>query len=371
MIFSNEILEQIATAARLKARLVKYYLKRENKYKPIISEYINKLGTKKDIMVNAIDWFIHCYRFRNGNSLIDLFIKGHNDLSDFENMLLEGWKGSFEGIFEVKSIDNDTVRLFNLIDEREYIAASNAGRAFYKNFKPGNYLMTRLLPFIDDIYLFSGEQYVYPPDAKDILEKNALKIAQSNPSHLRKSKLENKIGWDMQKRYRNDFITYFGADLIIITGNRLVESMEGFINYSSKKALKDVSDDKKEQYRNIQPKLNFPEELTGSDTVGIIFDEIEGLNFYPDFQLFTALFSDPKLSTDEKYSNVIMGYLASDSISTLPFRKMIEMYPQNSQKVFASLFNKQNWSNEKDFDILMKKHKGGFLKKKPEPMFFR
>ena len=66
--------------------------------------------------------------------------------------------------------------------------------------------MTRLLPFIDDIYLFSGEQYVYPPDAKDILE-NAWKIAQSNPSHLRKSKL--RIDWvGYAKRYRNDFIIY-------------------------------------------------------------------------------------------------------------------------------------------------------------------
>ncbi len=69
--------------------------------------------------INAVDWFIHCYRFRNGDSLIDRFIK-ENCLSGSEIAILEGWKESIAGIFEVKSVDEDTGRMYNLIDETEY-----------------------------------------------------------------------------------------------------------------------------------------------------------------------------------------------------------------------------------------------------------
>jgi len=61
--------------------------------------------------------------------LIDRFIKKNkNCLSGSEVAILEGWKESFEGIFEVKSVDEVTVRLYNLIDEAEYITTSNAGK---------------------------------------------------------------------------------------------------------------------------------------------------------------------------------------------------------------------------------------------------
>jgi hypothetical protein len=84
---------------------------------------------RKSDEISAIDWFIHCYRFRNGDSLIDRFIKKNkNCLSGSEVAILEGWKESFEGIFEVKSVDEVTVRLYNLIDEAEYITTSNAGK---------------------------------------------------------------------------------------------------------------------------------------------------------------------------------------------------------------------------------------------------
>jgi hypothetical protein len=66
---------------------------------------------------------------------------------------------------------------------------------------------------------------------------------------------------------------------------------------------------------------------------------------------------------DEDYRNVLMGYLNSGSITTLPFRKMVARYPEGSRTVFAALFNKPDWDNDEDFNELMEKHKSASLKR--------
>lgn len=38
-----------------------------------------------------------------------------------------------------------------------------------------------------------------------------------------------------------------------------------------------------------------PEQLWDAETVGVIYDEVEGLNFYGDFGRLEALFADPAL----------------------------------------------------------------------------
>ncbi|MDI6894577.1 MAG: hypothetical protein QME70_08220 [Bacillota bacterium] len=66
---------------------------------------------------------------------------------------------------------------------------------------------------------------------------------------------------------------------------------------------------------------------------------------------------------------MVMRYLWSNSISPLPFRKVVERYPENARLVFGEIFGKDAWDNEKDLASLMRKYKGVFLKRKPLPGF--
>ena|GEM_PF-6657051 len=346
MVLTKETLDHIVIAQQLKNNLVDYYKKREQKYKPIIlTKYAKNHDVREDVMANGIDWLIHCYHFQKGDTLIDRFIKKHCALSELEIQILEGWKNSFEGIFEVKATEVDAVRLFNLIDEMEYTAASIMGPEALSRLKNGDLIMSRLI-LLDDIYLFSGNMYLLPPDDKKNLQELASKIVQSNLS------VKHDEAWGIQNKYRNSFITYFGDDLLILPGHKLDETFNNFNHYHMP--------------TNI-PKMQFPDALTCNKTVGLIFDEKEGLNFYPDFASFMAPFNDPKLLEAEEYREVIMGYLESDSISTLPFQKMVDKHPENSRIVFAVLFNKPTWDNDKDFNELMEKHKDAFLKKEWVP----
>ncbi|TEB05911.1 hypothetical protein Psch_02953 [Pelotomaculum schinkii] len=361
MVLAKETLEHIATAQQLKSDLVNYYKKREQKYKPIIlTRYAKNHALREDVMANGIDWLIHCFRFQKGDTLIDRFIKKHRALSGLEIQILERWKDSFEGIFEVKALEADSVRLFNLVDQQEYTAASITGPETLERLKPGGLVMSRLIP-LDDIYLFSGNMYLLPPGDKKALQDLAAKIAQSNSS----AKYDQ--AWEIQRKYRDSFISYFGDDLITLPGHKLDEAFDNFNHYHIEKTLHNMPEEKKSEYPAAAPKMEFPEALTRNDNVGLIFDEREGLNFYPGFESFMAPFKNPRLLEDEEHREVITGYLESDSISTLPFRKMVERYPESSRQAFAALFAKPNWDNDKDFHELMEKHKGAFLKKKWEP----
>jgi len=369
MALQKEMQERVELALRLKKSLVEYYRQREKKYRPIILvKYKDRKIEGQSDEISAVDWFIHCYRFRNGDSLIDRFIKENkNCLSGAEVAILEGWKESFEGIFEVKSVDEVTVRLYNLIDEAEYIATSNVGKQGLKRFSTGEFVITRLVP-LDDIYLLSGVSFRYPSEARSMLEEEALKIVKSNlPASLGKNKEKWAQGWQMQKKLRNEFISYFKDEIIVVAGEKLQETMEGFLTYYTEKTKSKLSESEKAKYAGLKSTLSVPEKLATADSAGVIFDETEGLKTYTDFKLFMETFKNPNLIKDEEYKEVIMGYLWSDTISPLPFRKMVERYPENARKVFATLFNKRNWSNEKDFPALMRKYKGAFLKEKPKP----
>ena len=185
MALRKKVRKRVELALRLKKSLVEYYRKKEKKFKPIIltSYFKDREIKRQSDEINAVDWFIHCYRFRNGDSLIDCFIK-ENCLSESEVAILEGWKESVAGIFEVKSVDEDTVRLFNLVDEAEYTVASNTGRQGLKGFRPGTYVVTRLVP-LDDIYLFSGVSLSYPAEDKpNTVYQLKINVKRNRAAHL-------------------------------------------------------------------------------------------------------------------------------------------------------------------------------------------
>lgn len=165
---------RVELAGKLKQRLVKYFHNKESKFMPLIlNTYAkNKVMDGENELFNAIDWFIHCYRFKKGEYFIDRFISSHEDLSEEEKEILAGWKESGGGIFEIKEVSEDTSMLINLVDGREYCCTSNLGKKNQIKLRTGCFILTRLVP-LGDLYLFSGFPAVYPPQARFHVEEMA------------------------------------------------------------------------------------------------------------------------------------------------------------------------------------------------------
>jgi len=342
MALSKEMQERIKLAVCLKKSLVEYYRQREKMFKPILlSKYFKSKKIKEESKENnAIDWFIHYYRFRDGDSMIDLFIKeNRNRLLPLEIAVLEGWKKSFIGIFEVKAVNEDTVRLYNLIDEAEYTVTSNMGRQGLKGFRSGEFVITRLV-LLDNLYLLSGVTLRYPSDARTVLEEEALKIVKSHfPASLGKKQEKWAKAWKIQKELRKKFIAYFGDEITVVPGRNLQKTIQRFLTHCNEKEKSKLSESEKAKYASLELNFQMTDELIEADTVGVIFDIREGFNLYTNFKLFMEPFQNPVLIKDEEYKETILGYLWSGSISPLPFNKMVERYPENARKVFASLLN--------------------------------
>ena len=65
--------------------------------------------------------------------------------------------------------------------------------------------------------------------------------------------------------------------------------------------------------------FELPPELADADTIGVIYDEIDGLNFYNEYGMLRDLFADPALASDKRYADVLRGYLRAETIGPLPF----------------------------------------------------
>ncbi|WP_237723860.1 hypothetical protein PSR87_37075 (plasmid) [Rhodococcus sp. DK180] len=83
-----------------------------------------------------------------------------------------------------------------------------------------------------------------------------------------------------------------------------------------------------------------PEEYLDADTVGLIYDETEGLNYYRDFGRLDAMFADPALAGDHTHITVLRGYLDDDTVSALPLRRLAGRHLGGVDPVFRVLLRR-------------------------------
>ena len=101
------------------------------------------------------------------------------------------------------------------------------------------------------------------------------------------------------------------------------------------------------------PAFEFPPELADAGAVGIIYDEADGLNFYNEYGMLRALFADPALAAGKQYTDVLRGYLRSETIGPLPFRRLAAAHPDTVHAVFRKVLRKPNFTWAEHGEALM------------------
>ena len=128
---------------------------------------------------------------------------------------------------------------------------------------------------------------------------------------------------------------------------------------------------KRQKPRNVPdadlPAFEFPADLADADTIGVIYDEIDGLNFYNDYGMLRELFADPALAADKRYSDVLRGYLGSDSIGPLPLRRLAVAYPETVDAVFRKVLRKPSFTWAEHGEALLRRRKPWYYQHEPRP----
>lgn len=110
-----------------------------------------------------------------------------------------------------------------------------------------------------------------------------------------------------------------------------------------------------------------PPDLLDSESVGLIFDEVEGLCFYDGFGLLDELFASPSLARSPRHAERLRDYLHGRSVAPMAIRRLVERHPGNADEVFQAVLRKPDFRWAENGEALLRRRKPEFFAAYPEP----
>jgi hypothetical protein len=367
----------IARSAQLKRALVDLAV--SPRYKRHLEKSVaeaRELGEAlpEDDAINVIDRFALQYRLPDGSTVVDRFLAGQPDLTAADREMLLGWRDPVEGIFEIRREDRDSLVLLNLIDDLEYRAYSNVGPAVFRLLPRPGFLLARLVPIrpVADAWLVSGSPRVYDKSGSAHIAQVALELATRLPELVYRNPRNVEQGWKQLRLHRAAFMEFFGSDEVVLPPAEAEERINAHYRRWQEAALARQPAARRPR-RNLPgvngPAFEFPPDLAGADTVGMIYDETDGLNFYNEYGMLRELFADPALAADKRYADVLMGYLRAETISPLPFRRLAAAHPDTADAVFRKVLRQPKFTWAENGEPLMRRRKPWHYEREPRPRF--
>jgi len=321
--------------------------------------------------IGVIDRFALQHRLPNGKTVLDQFLASRPDLTVADRQLLRGWHDPVEGIFEIRSKDRDAVVLLNLLDDLEYRAYSNIGPAAFRQLPRGGLVHARLVPIhpVAGAWLVSGSLSGYPKSGAAQIAQVAIELGTRQPELVFRNPVKIEQGWKQMRADRAAFIEFFGSDEMVLPAAEAEEWLNAYYRHRQESAL--ASHPKRRRPRNVPgvdlAAFELPGEIADADTIGIIYDEIDGLNFYNEYGMLRDLFADPTLAADKRYSGVLRGYLGSDTIGPLPLRRLAAAHPKTVDAVFRKILDKPNFTWVEHGEALLRRRKPWYYERDPCP----
>ncbi|WP_251049405.1 hypothetical protein [Streptomyces sp. ISL-86] len=115
------------------------------------------------------------------------------------------------------------------------------------------------------------------------------------------------------------------------------------------------------------PFFELPRELADSDTIGVIYDQVDGLNFYADYGMLRDLFADPALAGRGQHQDLLRTYLREESIEPLPIRRLATAHPETADVVFRKLLRKPGFTWSEHGEALLRRRKPWYYENKRRP----
>jgi hypothetical protein len=321
--------------------------------------------------IGIIDRFTLQHRLPDGKTVLERFLASRPSLSAADREMLRGWGDPVEGIFEVRGKDQDAVILLNLLDDLEYRAYSNAGRAAFRQLSKGGFAHARLVPVrpLPWAWLVSGMLAAYPESSAAQIAEAALELATRHPGLAYRNPERIEQGWDQMRKDRAAFIEFFGGDELVLPPAQAGEQLNAYYRHRQETAL--AAYPGRRRPRNVPgveiPAFELPAALADAGTIGIIYDETDGLNFYNEYGMLRHLFAAPALAADKRYSQVLRGYLGAETIGPLPLRRLAAAFPETADEVFRKVLRRPGFTWAEHGEALLRRRKPWYYEREPLP----
>jgi hypothetical protein len=321
--------------------------------------------------IAVIDRFALQHRMPNGKTVLDRFLASRPGLTPADREMLRGWRDPVEGIYEIRAKDRDAIMLLNLLDDLEYRTYSNMGPAAFRRLPEGGFVHARLVPIRPrpGVWLVSGTLAGYPKSGAAQIAQAALDLATRQPELVYRNPEKLEQGWTQMRKDRAAFMEFFGGDELVLAPAEAGERLNAYYRHRQEAAL--AAHPGRRRPRHVPgvdiPAFDLPAELADAGTVGIIYDETDGLNFYNEYGMLRDLFADPALAADKRYAQVLRGYLGADSIGPLPFRRLAAAFPQTADAVFRKILRKPDFTWAEHGEALLRRRKPWYYEREPRP----
>jgi hypothetical protein len=311
-----------------------------------------------------------------GLAAVERFIGTQRGLSRADRDLVLDWAdNNVRGVFEVREgAPLGAVSALNLIDDLDYLvyglSPGAAGTVVEGPVVEGQagFFAATLLPLADDdsAWLAAGDEIGYPrADARQVA-RLAIDLATREPELVFRNQDKATQGWAYMRRDREEFVAFFGGDELVLP----TLEAEGRLN-AYYKMRRDSALAARGRHRAVsdagETTFVMPEGFFEFDTVGIIYDEVDGFVVVPEYGMLRELFVDPALAADPRYANVLRAYLREDSIPPLPLRRLAAAFPDNVDAVFRRVLGNRNFSWSQNGSGLLQKRKPGYHRAEPTP----
>ncbi|MFF2820328.1 hypothetical protein ACFVT9_32970 [Kitasatospora cineracea] len=321
--------------------------------------------------IRIIDHFILRYRLADGSTVVDRFVAGRRDLTEVERELLLGWRDPVEGVFEVRRKDGGAVVLLNLIDDLEYRTYSNVGPAAFRGVSGGGFLLTCLVPLCsaEGTWLVSGAMEHYPKSSAIEIARAAVQLASSRPELVFRNPEKIEQGWQQMREDRAAFVEFCGSDELVLSAAAAEDLLNAY--YRHRQEATTAAHPGRARGRRLPgldfPAFELPPDLADADTVGVIYDAIDGLNFYADYGMLRDLFADPDLTGRRRHQDLLRTYLREESIAPLPIRRLAAAHPETADTVFRRLLRKPGFTWAEHGEELLRGRKPRYYAQEPRP----
>ncbi|MEU3570998.1 hypothetical protein AB0E96_21640 [Kitasatospora sp. NPDC036755] len=321
--------------------------------------------------IRIVDNFILRYRLPDGSTVVDRFVSGRRDLTEADREMLLGWRDPVEGLFEIRRKDGDAVVLLNLVDDLEYRTYSNVGRTAFRGVPKGGFLHTCLVPVqsADRAWLISGMMSHYPSSSATEIARAALQLATEQPSLVFRNPEKIEQGWRSMREDRAAFVEFCGSDELVLAPAEAEDRLNAYYRHRQEAAVAELPDlARRRRLPGLAfPAFELPRGLAESDTVGVIYDEVDGLNFYPDYGTLRDLFTDPALPGRRQHQDLLRTYLREESIAPLPIRRLAAAHPETVDTVFRKLLRKPGFTWSEHGEELLRRRKPRYYAQEPRP----
>jgi hypothetical protein len=245
------------------------------------------------------------------------------------------------------------------------------GPAAFRQLPKSGFVYARLVPIspVPGAWLVSGYMSAFPKSGAAQIAQVALELATNRPELVFRNPEKIEQGWKQMRDDRAAFMEFFGSDELVLSPAEAAERLDAYYRHR-RQAVLAAHPERRKPRRGPDtdlPPVEWPAELAEADTIGLVYDEIDGLNFYNDYGMLRDLFADPALAADKRYSDVLRGYLESDSVAPLPIRRLAAAHPETADAVFRKVLRKPSFTWADHGEALLRRRKPWYYEHEPRP----